>query len=237
MGTEGGMPGIGGMQLSTALAICSSLLYPCCRINFTLKPTIFNRTWNFSNFKLFEFKQIFQLQNSNGFVSFVSKKNLRFVNRKEITNLLPICFARPRWRRKENGRKIGESRMVYPITRPRWSIHAHATNIIASYARVDTWMGSWPSVLAAGTVDRVRPIPADVSPPPGPELPEGVRFTIAPRRAMPRAFHRFLLEVTNTSERIISNHYWTSSSIKLIVFTQMNIARDDALRLKIINLG
>lgn len=84
MGTESGMPGIGGMQLSTALAICSSLLYPCCRINFTLKSTIFNRTWNFSNFKLFEFKQIFQLQNSNGFVSFVSKKNLRFVNRKEI---------------------------------------------------------------------------------------------------------------------------------------------------------
>lgn len=169
--------------------------------------------------------------------SFVSKKNLRFVNRKEITNLLPICFARPRWRRKENGRKIGESRMVYPITRPRWFIHAHATNIIASYARVDTWMGSWPSVLAAGTVDRVRPIPADVSPPPGPELPEGVRFTIAPRRAMPRAFHRFLLEVTNTSERIISNHYWTSSSIKLIVFARMNIARDDPLRLKIVNLG
>lgn len=38
--------------------------------------------------------------------------------------------------------------------------------------------GSWSSVPVTGTADQVRPILLDVSPPPGPELPKGVRVTI-----------------------------------------------------------
>lgn len=152
----------------------------------------------FDHFKLFKYKQIF-LKNSNGFAmdfhSFRGKIRFQiFLIAGNINiNLIPICFAHRASKMAEEGerKENRECRMVYPITRPRWFIHAHATNIIASYARVDTWMGSWPSVLAIGTVDRVRPIPVDVSPPPGPELPKGVRFTIVPRCAMPRAFHRF----------------------------------------------
>ena len=69
--------------------------------------------------------------------------------------------------------------IVYLITSALIHPRAHTTNVIASYARVGTWMGFWSSVLAIGTADRVRPIPVDVPPPPSPELPKGVRVTIA----------------------------------------------------------